>query len=105
MAAHIRRGAAASLREPPRDDPLKTWKLTPEDWHNRDKRPEYETAVAEMLERTDHWLAPWDLIEAENKRYARVQVINTVIARIEDGMRRYGMEVPPSVGADFDRQT
>jgi polyphosphate kinase 2 (PPK2 family) len=88
-----------------RDDPLKSWKLTPDDWHNRDKRPEYEVAVAEMLERTDHSLAPWDLIEAENKRYARVKVIHTVIARIEEGMRRHGMEPPVSVGADFDPQT
>jgi polyphosphate kinase 2 (PPK2 family) len=85
-----------------RDDPLKSWKLTDDDWHNRDKRPEYEPAVAEMLERTDHSLGPWDLVEAENKRYARVKVIHTVIARVEEGMRRHGIEPPPSVGADFD---
>jgi len=85
-----------------RGDPLKSWKLTADDWHNRDRRREYETAVAEMLKRTDHQLGPWDLIEAENKRYARVKVIHTVIARIEEGMRRHGMEPPPSKGADFD---
>jgi polyphosphate kinase 2 (PPK2 family) len=85
-----------------REDPLKGWKLTKEDWHNRAKRPEYEAAVEEMLERTDHHLAPWDLVEGESKRYARVKVVHTVISRIEDGMRRHGMEPPPSRGADFD---
>ena len=86
-----------------RDDALKSWKLTPDDWHNRELRPEYEQAVEEMLERTDHSLGPWDLVEAENKRYARVKVIETVISRIEEGMRRHGMKPPPSTGADFDR--
>ena len=87
-----------------RDDPLKQWKLTADDWHNREKRRDYEKAVADMLKRTDHPLGPWDLIEAENKRYARVKVIQTVIARIEAGMRRHGMKPPPSMGADFDPQ-
>jgi len=86
-----------------RDDPLKSWKLTPDDWHNRDKRAAYEVAAEEMFERTDHMLGRWDLIEGENKRYARVKVIHTVIGRIEDGMRRYGMEPPPSKGIDFDQ--
>jgi polyphosphate kinase 2 (PPK2 family) len=88
-----------------RDDPLKAWKLTADDWHNREQRHDYEKAVADMLKRTDHPLGPWDLIAAENKRYARVKVIQTVIARIEAGMRRHGIEPPPSVGADFDPLT
>jgi polyphosphate kinase 2 (PPK2 family) len=83
-------------------DPLKSWKLNDEDWRNREKRPQYEVAVQDMLKHTDHSLAPWDLIEAENKRYARVKVIETVNARIEDGMRLRGIEPPPSTGADFD---
>jgi AMP-polyphosphate phosphotransferase len=96
--------AAEQLRrfEGRRDDPLKGWKLTPDDWHNRKRRKEYEAAVIEMLERTDHPLAPWHLVEAENKRYARVKVIETVIYRIEEEMRRHGMKPPPSTGADFD---
>ena len=60
-------------------------------------------AAEEMFERTDHMLGRWDLVEAENKRYARVKVIRTVISRIEDGMRRFGMEPPPSKGVDFDQ--
>jgi polyphosphate kinase 2 (PPK2 family) len=83
-------------------DPLKRWKLTDEDWRNREKRPEYDEAVEEMLARTDHPLAPWDVIAAEQKRYGRVKVLETVIKRIEDGMRRWGFEPPPSTGADYD---
>jgi polyphosphate kinase 2 (PPK2 family) len=86
-----------------RQDPLKSWKLTPDDWHNREKRPEYEKAAEEMFERTDHVLGRWDLIEAESKRYARVKVVRTVINRIEEGMRRHGFEPPLSKGIDFDQ--
>jgi polyphosphate kinase 2 (PPK2 family) len=81
-------------------DRLKSWKLTEEDWRNREKRADYDAAVEDMLERTEHPLGPWDLIEAENKRYARVKVIETVIARIEEGMRREGCDVPPAESAD-----
>ena len=76
-------------------DPLKTWKLTDEDWRNREKRGEYEDAVEDMLARTDQPYAPWSLIEGDSKRYARVKVIETVIARLEQGMKQWGMEPPP----------
>jgi polyphosphate kinase 2 (PPK2 family) len=76
-------------------DPLKSWKLTDEDWRNRRQRPAYEQAVEDMLERTDHPLAPWRLIEADNKRWARVKVIETVNDDIEVGMRARGFEPPP----------
>jgi AMP-polyphosphate phosphotransferase len=65
------------------EDPLRSWKLTDEDWRNRSRRPAYEEAVEEMLERTDHEASPWRLIEAESKRYARVKVVETVIGAIE----------------------
>jgi polyphosphate kinase 2 (PPK2 family) len=78
-------------------DPLKQWKLGPEDWRNREKRAPYEAALVDMLERTEQPLAPWDVIEAEDKRWARVKVIETVIARIEAGMRRAGIEPPDSL--------
>ena len=73
---------------------LKAWKLTDEDWRNREKRDEYALAVEDMVARTDQPHAPWDLIAGESKRHARVQVIETVIARIEEGMRERGCEVP-----------
>jgi polyphosphate kinase 2 (PPK2 family) len=76
-------------------DPLKAWKLTDEDWRNRDKRGAYEEALEDMLARTDQPYAPWSLIEGDSKRYARVKVVETVIERIEAGMRQWGMEPPP----------
>jgi polyphosphate kinase 2 (PPK2 family) len=76
-------------------DPLKSWKLTEEDWRNRDKRPQYSEAIEDMLARCDTPEAPWQLIEADSKRFARVKVIQTVIERIEDGMRAAGREPPP----------
>ena len=79
-----------------RDDPLKSWKLTDEDWRNREKRPQYTEAVNDMLRLTDGPLAPWDVISSEHKRYGRVEVIETVIRRIEAGMARLGMQVPSS---------
>jgi AMP-polyphosphate phosphotransferase len=76
------------------NDPLRTWKLTDEDWRNRKKRRAYTRAVEQMLDETDRPNAPWTLVEADSKRYARVKTIETVIAAIEDGMRRHGMKVP-----------
>jgi len=80
-----------------RDNPLKSWKLTPDDWENRRKRPQYLEAVEDMLDRTDHDAAPWDPIEAEDKKYARVKVVETVIERVEQGMRAQRIE-PPALG-------
>ena len=76
-------------------DPLKTWKLTDEDWRNREKRPQYEAAVEEMLERTDKPHAPWRVVPAESKRFARVEVVRIVNEEIEAGMRRWGQDPPP----------
>jgi AMP-polyphosphate phosphotransferase len=78
-----------------RDDPLKSWKITDDDWRNREKRPLYEEAVEDMLARTDHPQAPWHLVEGDNKRFARVKVVETVNSEIERGMRERGFPVPP----------
>jgi AMP-polyphosphate phosphotransferase len=75
-------------------DPLKQWKLTDDDWKNRAKRPLYLRAVEDMLARTDHEPAPWSLVAAESKRYARVKVVETVNSAIERGMRERGLRVP-----------
>ncbi|MBJ8348419.1 polyphosphate kinase 2 family protein [Antrihabitans sp. YC2-6] len=75
-------------------NPMKSWKLTEEDWRNREKRPAYEEAVEEMLARTDHEAGPWTLIEGDNKRWARVKVVESVAAAMEDGMAARGLEVP-----------
>lgn len=74
--------------------PLKRWKLTEEDWRNRERRAEYAAAVEEMFERTGSGHSRWHVIAAESKRYARVAVINTVIEEIEAGAKRWDFTLP-----------
>jgi polyphosphate kinase 2 (PPK2 family) len=66
-----------------KDDPLKSWKLTDEDWRNREKRAAYTDAVEDMLDRTSTTQAPWHLIEGDSKRFARLRVVETVNQAIE----------------------
>jgi polyphosphate kinase 2 (PPK2 family) len=83
-------------------DPLKRWKLTPEDWRNRDKNRLYDAATEDMFAKTSHPLSPWEVIPAEQKRYARIAVLQTLNRRIEAGMRAFGMEVPDPSEIDVD---
>ena len=83
-------------------NPLKSWTLTAEDWRNREKHDAYSEAVEDMLARTDEPNAPWAVIPADDKRWARVAVIDTVIARIEEGMREWGTEPPDPIDDDDD---
>ena len=73
-----------------KDDPLKSWKLTDEDWRNREKHAQYVEAVEDMLARTDHAVAPWHVVPAEDKRYARVHVVR----RVADAIEAAGIAVP-----------
>jgi polyphosphate:AMP phosphotransferase len=66
----------------------KKWKLTDEDWRNRSKWGEYEQAVNEMVERSSTRTAPWTLVEANSKAYARVKVMNTVANALEHALER-----------------
>jgi AMP-polyphosphate phosphotransferase len=91
---HISDEEQLSRFERRRDDPLKSWKLTDEDWRNRARRADYEAAVEDMLERTDHESGRWQLIAGESKRFARVAVLETTISVIEAGMRDRGLEPP-----------
>jgi polyphosphate kinase 2 (PPK2 family) len=71
-----------------KEDQYKRYKLTDEDWRNRDKRPLYHEAVDEMLLRTSTTYAPWTVVPANSKRYARVMVIETLTAAMADGFKR-----------------
>jgi polyphosphate:AMP phosphotransferase len=78
-----------------KETPWKSWKLTDEDWRNREKWSAYETAVNEMVERTSTSKAPWTLVEANCKNHARVKVIETVGDKLEAALLRIGA-LPPS---------
>lgn len=62
---------------------FKRFKITEEDWRNRAKWEQYERAAADMIDRTSTDIAPWTLIEANDKRHARIKVLRTVCERIE----------------------
>jgi polyphosphate kinase 2 (PPK2 family) len=75
------------------NDPLRQWKLTDEDWRNREKRKEYEKAVEEMLEHTEHKRAPWHVVAGDDKKTARVEVVETVCAAVEAELTRRGYDL------------
>jgi polyphosphate kinase 2 (PPK2 family) len=82
-----------------RRDPYRAWKLTEEDWRNRQKRAEYEAAVDDMLERTDTPAGPWHVVPAEDKRYARVAVVRTVCEAVESALKARGIDPDPPLVA------
>lgn len=62
---------------------FKRFKITDEDWRNREKWDEYQTAVCDMIDRTSTEIAPWTLVEANNKYFARIKVLQTLCRQIE----------------------
>jgi polyphosphate:AMP phosphotransferase len=62
---------------------FKRFKITPEDWRNRKKWGAYERAVCDMVDRTSTQIAPWTLVEAEDKNYARVKILKAIVRRLE----------------------
>ncbi len=70
--------------------PFKRYKITEDDWRNREKWPQYVDAVGDMVDRTSTELAPWTLVEANDKRYARIKVLRTLNAALEAAFARDG---------------
>lgn len=67
--------------------PEKQWKITDEDWRNREKWDSYEAAVDEMLAKTSTKAAPWHIIEANDKLYARIKVMDIVIDKLSEALK------------------
>jgi polyphosphate kinase 2 (PPK2 family) len=68
--------------------PFKRYKITEDDWRNRDKWGLYRDAVGDMVDRTSTEIAPWTLVEANDKRWARVKVLRTLNDAIEAAFAR-----------------
>ena len=64
--------------------PFKRFKITKEDWRNRERWDDYERAVVEMVARTSTDIAPWTLVEAEDKGFAHLKVLRTICERVEE---------------------
>lgn len=67
--------------------PEKRWKITDEDWRNREKWEAYEGAVDEMIQKTSTAYAPWYILESVDKKYARIQALKIVIRKLEEALR------------------
>ncbi len=80
------------------ENPAKWWKITDEDWRNREKWPQYEEAVNDMLRETSTEYAPWTIIEGNDKKFARIKAMQTVVDTIEEQLvTDYGSD-------DFDEE-
>lgn len=66
--------------------PEKRWKITDEDWRNREKWDQYEDAINEMIQKTSTDFAPWHILESNNKYYARIKALKIVIREIEKAL-------------------
>jgi polyphosphate kinase 2 (PPK2 family) len=69
-------------------DPLKHWKITEEDWRNRSKWEKYDAHVDVMIESTNTEYAPWTVVDSNNKKYARVKVLSTVVEALKKELRK-----------------
>jgi polyphosphate kinase 2 (PPK2 family) len=79
------------------EDPLEAWRVAPDDWSRHKKYDQYLAATEEMLELTESEYAPWTIVEATSKWYARIKVFETLIGAIE---RRLGADAPPRTHMD-----
>lgn len=79
---HISKDEQLRRFEARQNTPYKQWKITEEDWRNRERWDDYWHAVSGMIERTSTVHAPWTVVEANDKRYARVKTLNVVIDRL-----------------------
>jgi polyphosphate kinase 2 (PPK2 family) len=68
--------------------PYKSWKLTDEDWRNREKWEDYEAAAHDMVQYTSTRYAPWVLVEGNDKLFARVKVLKTLVSYLEKALKQ-----------------
>ena len=66
---------------------FKHFKITDEDWRNREKWEDYEMAVCDMVDRTSSEMSPWTLVEANDKNFARIKILKTLCERIEAALK------------------
>ena len=84
---HIDKDEQAVRFKSRQETPEKQWKITDEDWRNREKWDEYEKAVDEMIVKTSTKGAPWHVIEANDKHYARIKVLEIVVDALEKALK------------------
>lgn len=65
-------------------DPAKQWKITPDDWRNREKHAQYRSAIDDMFRLTSTAYAPWIVLESDDKRYARIKALRIIVDALEE---------------------
>ena len=84
---HIDKDTQLARFEERQKNPEKQWKITEEDWRNRDKMDAYEAAVNEMLKKTSTRFAPWHILESVDKKYARIKALKIVVEELEKALK------------------
>lgn len=82
-------------------DPFKAWKMTDEDWRNREKWDQYIEAAEDMFEQTNTDHAPWTIIPANSKRHARLAALRAVVTALAEEARRRDIKTWPLQLTDF----
>ena len=85
---HITKDEQLARFESREQTPHKRWKLTDEDWRNREKWELYEQAVNDMVERTSTSKTPWVLVEGNDKLFTRIKVLRTVCDQLERALKK-----------------
>ncbi len=85
--------------------PHKTWKLTDEDWRNREKWDLYEAAVEDMLVKTSTLKAPWTVVEGNDKYFARVKTLHHVVELLESQLETPADEGEPAAGSKKNKKS
>lgn len=91
---HISKKEQAKRFKKLQADPIEFWRIQPEDWVHHEKYEDYLLAYEEMFERTETEWGPWEIIEATNRRWARVRVFESINGRIEQECKERGIELP-----------
>jgi polyphosphate kinase 2 (PPK2 family) len=76
------------------ENPFKRWKLTSEDWRNREKWDDYVTAAEEMFVKTDKKYAPWHIIACNDKKYSRIETLKIIVKRMETYLSDHDIPLP-----------
>lgn len=76
-------------------DPMTAWQVEPEDWEHHRKYAKYLSAVEEVLARTETEWAPWTIVEATDRRWARLKVVESMVRRLEGALLARGKPLPP----------
>ncbi|MBC8536494.1 polyphosphate:AMP phosphotransferase [Feifania hominis] len=83
---HIDKDEQLRRFEDRQNTPEKQWKITDEDWRNREKWPQYEAALRDMLRYTSTARAPWHIIESNDKKFARIKTLSLIVKTLEQAL-------------------